>query len=331
MAGRALAFADKEVARMATELYVPVAGDDWYQRRRDDTEGAFFKKVSDQGPRREGGGTRQGIYLLTASGKLLGFKNHQDPEVMREVLRQGLAAWRRLPAAERQPGAIQIEEPAKLDPRYSRTPPAGGLILNVYTRILERDAKNGYCRGNCSFPGGNAAARDHLWLTKSDWQALIPDAAKPGDEFPLPARLAERILRFHLVDNTRGEPTFWRREDIRDKKLTLMVAEASDRELCLRLKGKALLATAANPAQAQRGYEVELQGVLHYDVMKQAIDHLTLVALGDHWGRGEWTPNPRPGRMPLGIVFELSPGDKPADRVPPEAARDLDSYLGRNN
>ena len=316
---------------MATELYVPVAGDDWYQRRRDDPEGAFFKKVADQGPRRGEGGTRQGIYMFTASGKLLAFKNHQNPEVMREVLRQGLAAWRNLPAAERRPGAVRVEELAHPDPRYTRTPPEGGLIVNVYTRILDRDAKDGYCRGSCGFPGGDAAARDHLWLTKADWQGLIPGEAKKGEEHPLPARLAERILRFHLVDNTRGEPSFWRREEIRDQKLTLTVEEATDQVVRLRLAGKALLATAASPTRAERGYEVELQGVIHYDVTKDAIDRFTVVAVGDHWGRGEWTGEPRLGRKPLGIVFELSPGDKPADRVPPEGARDLGSYLGREN
>ena len=38
MAGRALAFSDAEIVRMATEDYVPVACDDWYQRRRKDAD-----------------------------------------------------------------------------------------------------------------------------------------------------------------------------------------------------------------------------------------------------------------------------------------------------
>jgi hypothetical protein len=329
VAGRALAFADKDIARMATELCVPVAGDDWYQRRRDDTEGAFFRKVADQGPQKgAGGSTRQGVYLLTASGKLLMFKNHQDPAVMREVLRQGLAAWRNLPAAERLPGAVKVEEPDKTDPNYHRQPPEGGLIVNVFTRILDHEGIDGYCRGSCGVPGGNAAARDHLWLTRGEWQALIPRGAKKGAEYPVPAAVAARILRFHLVDNTRGEPNFWRTEEIRAKKMTLTVEEATDKELRLRLSGKAFLATAAEPATADRGYDVELRGLIRYDVPKQVIDRLTLVAIGDHWGRGTYTGAARPGRQPLGIVFELSRGDKPADRVAPQAARDLHSYLG---
>ena len=37
---------------------------------------------------------------------------------------------------------------------------------------------------------------------------------------------------------------------------------------------------------------------------------------------------PRPGRAPLGHVFELVRGNAPEDRIPPQAARQLDGYLG---
>src|SRR5207248_11096817 len=97
--------------RMAGEDYVAVAADDWYQRRRDDAEGKFFRAVADQGPRKgEGGSTRQGIYCLTADGTLLAYKNAgQAPDVMREVLRQGLRSWQKLPEARRKPGAVQVD------------------------------------------------------------------------------------------------------------------------------------------------------------------------------------------------------------------------------
>src|SRR5439155_8322714 len=102
---------------MASSDYVPVAADDWYQRRRDDAEGRFFRQVADQGPRKgEGGSTRQGIYCLTADGKLLAYKNAgQDADVMREVLREGLAAWRRLPADRRRPGAVPVPDAGEHD------------------------------------------------------------------------------------------------------------------------------------------------------------------------------------------------------------------------
>ena len=95
---------------MATEDYVPVAADDWYQRRREDEEGKFFRAVAHQGPRKgEGGATRQGIYCFTADGRLLAYKNAgQLPDVMRDTLRAGLREWQKLPEDRRKPGAVKV-------------------------------------------------------------------------------------------------------------------------------------------------------------------------------------------------------------------------------
>src|SRR5207253_664456 len=95
----------------------PVAGDDWYQRRRQDAEGEFFRKVADQGPRKgQSGSTRQGIYCFTADGELLAYKNAgQDADVMRELFQQGLKKWNRLPAERRKPGVVRVGDPGRVD------------------------------------------------------------------------------------------------------------------------------------------------------------------------------------------------------------------------
>ena len=315
---------------MATEDYVPVAADDWYQRRREDAEGKFFRDVSNQGPRKgEGGATRQGIYCFTADGKLLTYKNAgQAPDVMRETLRLGLREWKKLPEERRKPGAVKVDDLDKSDPRYTRTPPPGGLIVNVYTRILDRD-KGELCKGTCKTLGGDKAARDHLWLTESEWKAMVPAEPKKGDWSSLSAKVIERILRFHLTDNTRGEPPMWRREDIRSQELTLTVEEVSPATIRLKLEGSALLATNADVAKAERGFDVRLLGTLQYDRTKKSIERFSVVAVGDHWGQGSFTGGARPGRQPLGVAFELASGKSAADLVPPQAAREIDAYLGR--
>jgi hypothetical protein len=332
VAGRALAFSDSEIIRLASQDYVAVAGDDWYQRRREDAEGEFFRKVADQGPRKgQGGSTRQGIYCLTAGGKLLAYKNAgQAPDVMREVLRRGLSEWAKLPEAERQPGGRSLGDPGKLDNRYRRTPPPEGLIINVYARLLERDAGGQLQRSDCKGEGGAAlgSSHDHLWLTGDDWKSLISAGAKPGDRFPLPAAISERIAQFHLIDNTRGEPPMWKKEEIRSSKLDVIVEEATSTMRRLRVEGKVLLATDASPQRSDRGYEARLLGYIDYNPAKNAIERFDLVALGDHWGEATYTRGARPGRTPLGIAFELARGDNPADRVPPQAARELQAYLG---
>ncbi len=329
MAGRALAFSDREIIRWVSEYFVPVAGDDWYQRRRQDAEGEFLRKVAEQGPRKDTP-TKQGIYFLTADGKLLIYSNAgQDPAALRDALKQALAAWKKLPAGHRQPGAVKVAEAGKADATFTREPPKNGLILNVHTRILERDTQGTLQCGKCSFPGGEAAARDHLWLTEAEWKSLIPANPKPGVETPLPARLAERILRFHLVDNTRGEPAFWKKEEIRSQSLRLRIDAVDDAWIHLQLYGSALLATDADASRAQRGYDVRLHGLIRVDRKLNRADRFDVVALGDHWGQGPYTRGARPGRTPLGIAFELARNDSAADRVPPQGAREIGDYLGR--
>jgi len=134
------AFADQDIIRMATEDFVPVTADDWYQRRRQDAEGEFFRKMASQGPRKgQGGGTRQGIYVLTADGELLSYKNAgQLADVTRDELKRALDKFKKLPEARRAPKAVEVGDPGKPDGRYTRTPPAGGLIVRVHTRILDR-------------------------------------------------------------------------------------------------------------------------------------------------------------------------------------------------
>jgi hypothetical protein len=316
---------------MANEEFVPVAADDWYQRRREDEVGKFFIGVANQGPRKgEGGSTRQGIYCFTADGRLLAYKNAgQNPEVMRQTLRQALQEWKKLPAERRKPGAAKVEDAGKVDERFARTPPPGGLIVNVSTRILDR--KDGeLCKGTCRTPGGDQAARDHLWLTEAEWKSLIPAEPRKDQLVPVPPRIAERILRFHLTDNTRGEPPMWRPEDIRAQLLALRVEEVTAAKVRLRLEGHALLATHADVEKANRGFDVRLLGYIGYDRAKKAIDRFDVVAVGEHWGEGPFTRNARPGRTPLGVAFELARGDSAADRVPPQAAREINAYFGRD-
>ncbi len=328
MAGRALAFADPKIIKLAKEEFVAVTGDDWYQRRRQDAEGEFWRDVANQGPRKTSS-TKQGVYCLTADGKLLAYRpGDVKPNYMLETLERGLAEWKKLPEKQRQPGAIKIDELDKTDPGYTRTPPKNGLILNVYTRSLDRDAKGELCKLDCKPGSGGEAARDHLWLTEKEWKSLIPANPQKGDQFPAPDAIAERVLRFHLMDNTRGEPPHWTKEQIRARDLTLTVEKADQEVVELGLQGSALLATDEDPTKANCGYDVRLRGRLTYDVRKGVLSRVDLLALGEHWGEGTYTRGARPGRTPLGIAFELVSGDAPAHRVPPQGARNLGDYLG---
>ena len=324
--GRELTFANPKIIEMVNDFFVPLALDDWYQRRRQDLEGDFFRHVVNQGPQKgQVGGSRQGIYALSADGRLLNYRNHQDPVVMRRFLVDALEAWREILPAERAKGAMKVEPLPAVDARYSPALPKGALIVNTYARILDREG-GFFCQGTCKSIGGQRAGRDRLWIRADEWQALMPEGAKKGQEIAVPAKLLYRLVRYNLVDSTRGEPPNWSRAEVRRADLKLVVTDVSAGEVRLTLTGTVLMATSADVKTAKRGYDAALHGDIRYDPAKRVLTRFNVTAVGDHWGEWEYNLGARPGRMPFGVAFELGDPARPADRLPPQAVREGANY-----
>ena len=316
-------FADPTILELIREKTIPVAANDWYQRRRDDAEGEFFRAVASQGPRKgKGGSTRQGHYMLTADGTLLGYNNNRSVERRLQFIRDAFQAWNKIPRHKRGPGAVTVPELADdaLDPKYTPRAPENAVVVNVHTRALDRAKGGGFHRARSAPDAsgrGLQASFDNLWILESEWQSLVRAAASSKEGANFPAPLALRILRFHLVDNTRGEPSAWRRSEVKNYSMTLRQT-AND---TFAITGEARLATA----DASRGYTVNLMGVL--GVEGGTLVRFDLVAIGDHWGSGRYTGKPRPGKTPLGASFTIAKGDGPENSIPPQAASWLDGYL----
>ena len=327
MADREFVFGHPEVQKLLREHFILVAADDWYQRRQKDAVGTFFRSVADQGPRKgAGGGTRQGRYAFTASGKLLGFNNNRDPRRIINMLQDSLRRFRALPAAERRPGALKVPDLplSKRDPRYARPVEADTIPVKVHTRALNRE---GDSYTACREPEpdttrfrhkGLGVATDHLWVKKTELTKLTSPGPS-GTSRSLPPALAMRIARFHLVDNTRGEPPHWRRDEVR--KLELEVSPLPDPSnpragKRVRVRGLFHLETK----DRLRGYKGELDGFIHSMPASNQLE-LKLVAVGNHWGHGPYTRGARPGKTPLAVVFTLADREKTEDQIPPQAAR----------
>jgi hypothetical protein len=147
--------------------------------------------------------------------------------------------------------------------------------------------------------------RDHLWLRADEAEALAR-----GE---LPESVKLRLVRFHLIDNTRGEPPLWRADEV--KRLDLSLKDG-------KLRGSVLLETK----KGDRGYRADLYGVVTADGGK--VTRLDLVAQGEYWGEGTYTRGAPPGRFPFTVAFRLAAGSSAADRVLPGAARgNLKGYL----
>ncbi len=275
---------------MLKQDFVPVAIDQWYQRKQQDAEGEFYRKIASQGPRSDFNQTTQGRYICTADGKLLGFNNHRGPERIRNLMVQALESFDSATVT-----AEPIEEQS-LDPKYVRNPPSGGLMLRVYTKVL-----GGYEPANdwrTAFQ--EAIGRDNAWFTKEEKSQLIRSIKSGGE---LPRVFAERLARFHLNDNTRGEPDRWTRDDIKQLNLTCDTNGVITGQVHL------------EKSNGQMGFVASVYGIA--TVSENEITQLDLVAKGDFWGQGRYTHGAPAGKFPVAFAFELADKTDPADLVVP--------------
>lgn len=237
--------------------------------------------------------TTQGLYAATADGKLLGFTNHRGPDTVKRMLEKALRDF--------QPGEAAAIEVKKSDPNFARTPPEGGLVVTVTSKVL-----GGYEEGQrrkSIFEG--SLGRDTLWVRKDEREALA--------QGKLPESLKRRIARFHLIDNTRGEPPMWAEGEVKELELTLADG---------RLSGKVHLETASG----DRGFRADLFGFVA--AREGKVERFDLVAKGTFWGQGRYTGGAPRGPFPFAVAFRLATGQDEADKVPPQGAKGwLPGYL----
>jgi hypothetical protein len=291
---RASTFSDPEIVRLLKTEFVPVAIDQAYQRRQQDAEGRFYQKIVNQGPRKAGEGTTQGRYLATADGVLLGYNNNRDTARLLELMREALQTA--------QPAAVEAIEAGSPDTKYVYGPPQGGLVVRVDSRVL-----GGYEETTDEWRKmfQEGMGRDNLWIRKDEHESLVR-----GE---VPESLITRLARFHLVDNTRGEPPMWETGEIIEKTIELKDGK---------LSGSLHLRTASS----EREFKADLLGYLQ--VTEGRVTRFDLVAKGLFRGDGPYTRGAPEGEFPLAIAFRLADGSDLADGIPPQGSRGwLDGYL----
>lgn len=269
-------FSDPEVVELLRTRFVPVAVDNHHIEKQKDAEGDFYRKIA----------RRQGEYICTPEGRLLGSTNTHSAEHLKGLLRKALKDF--------QPGESTPPAAGPADPRFHRTVPEGGAVVKVTTRVL-----GGYPPGEDRKIKiyQESLGRDSLWLEKEEVAGLA--AGRVSD------RLRARIASYHLVDNTRGEPPWWRGSET--KKFELSAADGA-------LQGAVHLETASG----DRGFVADLRGVV--ESKDGRLTRFDLVARGEAWGAGPWNGGQPPGRYPLAIAFTLLDPAREADRVLPQGA-----------
>ena len=287
MLDRESTFADPAIVKLLQTRFIPVAIDQAYQRRQQDNEGKFYQKIANQGPRKVGRGTTQGLYTADASGQMLAFTNNRGATRVLGMMKGALKKYR--------PVKVTAIAKGTPDARYNPKPPKGGLVVRVTSKVLA-----GYEEPETEYRRifQQSLGRDNLWISAGEHAALAKGQ--------LPQILLKRIARFHLIDNTRGEPPMWRENEIKKLEGTLRTGQ---------LRGTVHLRTA----KGDRGYEAELLG--HIETKAGKVTRLDVVAKGEFWGEGTYTRNAPKGRFPLAIALTLADGKDAADTIPPQGSR----------
>ena len=287
MIDRESTFADPAIVKLLQTRFIPVAIDQAYQRRQKDNEGKFYQKIANQSPRKVGRGTTQGLYTADASGKLLAFTNNRSSERVQRMIQTALAKHQPVKEAPLAKGTP--------DARFNPEPPKGGLVVRVTSKVL-----GGYEEPENEFRRifQQSLGRDNLWISANEHSALAKGQ--------LPQNLLKRIVRFHLVDNTRGEPSMWNDNEIKKLEGTLR-------------NGQLRTTVQLKTAKGDRSYEAELLG--HLETKKGKVTRFDVVAKGHFRGEGTYTRNAPKGRFPLAIAFTLADGKDAADTIPPQGSR----------
>lgn len=275
---------DAEIVELLKTKFVCVAVDQHDHRRRKDADGELFARILKQANRGLDG-MSQGFYIFSPDGTLLAFNNTVSGPEMKRLLATGLKKFD--PNAE----VPKLEEGPR-DKRFVYEAPQGGLVVKVTSKVL-----GGYDEGTNAIYR-NALGRDHLWLRKDEVESLVR-----GE---LPPSVQVRLARFHLIDNTRGEPPFWKPDEV--KRLELGLKDG-------RVSGSVHLETKSG----DRGYEARLLGFV--EVKEGKVTRCDVVARGQFWGEGTYTRNAPKGKFPFAVALTLTAADDPGRNVPPGGAR----------
>ena len=274
------------------------------------------------------------MHCVSPSGKYLG--GRPSAKVLEE--------FRKLPASERNPGAVQVPDLSPSD-RVIPSPPEGGLVLKVHARFLSRD-EDGKLRHAtvADFPLMRDKPKiirvwqlfmepntEYMWMTREEWRSLLPADPVEGRKLMVDSALGARMARFHLTPKraTTSEGGIVHRRSVKSARLSLVVEEVTVERIRIRLKG--LIHTGSDYDESKAtspngplalGFKTPIHGILEFDREKDAFTRFDVVAPGHVWGRwGDANRKSmyveRPGRTPFGFAIELATGDSPSNRIPP--------------
>ncbi len=291
---------------------MPVTDEVWRLQRGKDAECLHFQKMANEGHYKGRGGTRQGIYVMTASGRLLGSINALDADRVLAMMKNGLAEWETTTPEERVlPEGFEMKRR-----RWEDSYPEDGLVLRSLNVNLGPDADT--TRGN----------RDHVWFSAEEARGWIGERLELSLEHEVPKTIVDRLAGFHLVDNVRGQTLPFAPADVVGSKITTRIVERSDDLYTFKIYGTTTAKTDGTwtlgtndwtPTEKfPRSVTTTILGTGQYDAKQKRFSNFEIIAVGEREGRTNLNGRGKDdvGPSKLGWYF-VSVGERASDRLPP--------------
>lgn len=289
--------------------FVPCADEVWRLQNRQDPDCKFFMSWCDEGGQLNGDGeqtTRQGTYIVTASGKFLGSNNeNNNPPRMLQLMRKALDDYKKLDKKVR----LRSDDPKEIAKQINRGEsqyPADGLVLRCHSRDLPREkpvAAEEWAQ--------KALNVDYCWFKKEEALRFMPKEPVKKLEFEVPQELVTRMARFNMVDNVRGQTESYAAEAVKEATLKGTIKDIKKGIIFVTFKG------AVKMEQGTRSMNLQLLGEAEWDAKKNAWSKFEIVCAGTRAGRTQFNFRERDeGPAPIGFVFVIA-GDTPPDKVAP--------------
>ncbi len=286
--------------------FVPAADEVWRLQRDDDPECRWFREAV-RGTEDPSPGTMQGTYVLTASGELLGRINSTSAAHVARMLEAALARWEQLPDATRAAAAPRGAAPRH---RWEDSYPADGLVLERFARDVGAAPTAAPTR---------PVNRDAAWFASGELAGFLPEPLEVGSARAVSAPLVERLVRFSLVDNVRGQTLPFAAAAVEAAELTAEVTAREGDLVTLQLRGASRASSDGTEAGEDywrsnkpwpRSVTALLRGRATWDARRRRFASFELVALAERTGRTTFNGRSREeeGDAPrIGFLFRLAP------------------------
>ena len=263
-------------------------------------------------------GTAQGYYAFSAAGNFYGANNSERDEIL-ELLKGARKAFKDNPPKKTSLNEKTLGPESKI--------PEGTTVLNVFSRI---DPAPKELAGDDLNRG---VGRDHLWILKKDTEEIL-SRLKDVKTAEAPNALVLRLVRFHLVDNVRGEPDHWDPENIKSTSFKIEKLTENENSIGVKLSGNYSMLMPARKRDEKPHHVPEmglignLEALFSIDKNTHALVDAKIFASGEGWGESTFTMGAPKGKYPLKFAMVLA-HDAYATQIAPQGVMsDRDDYLG---